>query len=67
LYTGVVDRSPASDLEFEQGGSPLVSVPAIPVVHLLNDSQLLEKVLLQFYLKNIINNLNTLAETNVNN
>jgi len=24
LSTGVVDRSPASDLEFEQGGSPLV-------------------------------------------
>jgi hypothetical protein len=56
LSTGVVDRSPASDLEFEQGGSPLVSMPAIPVIHLLSDSQLLEKVLLWLYLINIINN-----------
>jgi hypothetical protein len=56
LFTGVVDRSPVSDLEFEQGGSPLVSMPAIPVIHLLNDSQLLEKVLLQLYLINIIKN-----------
>jgi hypothetical protein len=56
MCTGVVDRSPTSDLEFEQGGSSLVSVPAIPVVHLTNDSQLLEKVLLQFYLENVINN-----------
>jgi hypothetical protein len=54
--TGVVDRSPASDSDFEQGGSPLVSMPAIPVIHLLSDSQLLEKVLLQLYLVNIINN-----------
>jgi hypothetical protein len=67
LCTGVVDRSPVSDLEFEQGGSPLVSVPAIPVVHLLNDSQLLEKVLLHFSFKNLINNLNTLAGIFVNN
>lgn len=67
LCTGVVDRSPTSDLEFEQGGSPLVSVPTIPVVHLLNDSQLFEKVLKQFCLKNLINNVNTLAETYVNN
>jgi hypothetical protein len=44
LSTGVVDRSPVSDVELEQGGSPLVSMPAIPVLHLLNDSQLLEKV-----------------------
>ncbi|XP_023703569.1 serine/threonine-protein kinase SIK3 isoform X4 [Cryptotermes secundus] len=43
ITTGVVDRSPVSDLESEQGGSPLVSMPAIPVLHLINDSQLLEK------------------------
>ncbi|PSN34704.1 hypothetical protein C0J52_19023 [Blattella germanica] len=43
ITTGVVDRSPVSDLESDQAGSPLVSLPAIPIVHLLNDSQLLEK------------------------
>jgi hypothetical protein len=55
LSAGVVDRSPASDLEYERGSSPLVSMPAIPVLHLLNDSQLLEKVFLQLYLINVIN------------
>ncbi|XP_068081094.1 serine/threonine-protein kinase SIK3 isoform X2 [Anabrus simplex] len=44
ITTGVVDRSPVNETETEQSGSPLVSMPAIPAVYLLEeDSQQLEK------------------------
>ena len=43
LTSGVVDRSPISDTESEQNNSPLVSMPTIPAVYLMNDSQTLEK------------------------
>lgn len=39
ITTGVVDRSPES----EHTNSPLVSMPTIPAVHLMNDNQALEK------------------------
>lgn len=45
LYTGVVDRSPVTEGEIEQGiGSPIVSMPAITDVYPLEDPQSLEKV-----------------------
>jgi hypothetical protein len=65
LSAGVVDRSPVSDLEAEQSGSPLVSMPAIPVLHLLNDSQLLEKVPAKYNYRifsNLIHTRFTVAE-----
>ncbi|XP_049838712.1 serine/threonine-protein kinase SIK3 isoform X1 [Schistocerca gregaria] len=44
ITTGVVDRSPVGDGETEQGaGSPLVSMPTIPAVFLLEDPESLEK------------------------
>lgn len=39
ITTGIVDRSP----ECEHVNSPLVSMPTIPAVHLMNDNQALEK------------------------
>lgn len=39
ITTGVVDRSP----ECDHSNSPLVSMPTIPAVHLMNDNQALEK------------------------
>ncbi|KAL0281085.1 UNVERIFIED_CONTAM: hypothetical protein PYX00_002182 [Menopon gallinae] len=39
ITTGIVDRSP----EYEHVNSPLVSMPTIPAVHLMNDNQALEK------------------------
>jgi hypothetical protein len=46
-FAGVVDRNQVCD-DDNYTGSPLVSMPHIPTSLLLNDSQLLEKVLLTF-------------------
>nr|CAD7423082.1 unnamed protein product [Timema monikensis] len=43
ITTGVVDRSLTSESNIEQIDFPLVSLPAIPAIYLLNDSQFLEK------------------------
>nr|CAD7194420.1 unnamed protein product [Timema douglasi] len=43
MSAGVVDRSLTSESNIEQIDFPLVSLPAIPAIYLLNDSQFLEK------------------------